>query len=112
MEFLAGPVESARGSAASLGLTNVVFDHADVRDVDLGDGSIFYLYFPFRGDVASTVAATLGALAREKDVVVYFSGPERDFAEYFRREVAGGALREVERRGEFGEVSVLASERR
>lgn len=111
VEFLEAPVVEARASSAALGLSNLSFDHADARDVDLSGGTIFYLYFPFRGEVAATVAHTLGTLARDKEVTVYFSGPERDFGEFFRREVDAGAFRELERRGEFGEVGVLASAR-
>ena len=107
VELLQSAVDEANSSALALGLQNVAFHRADVRDVDLSAGTVFYLYFPFRGEVASSVAAMLGTLAREKDITVYASGPERDYGEYFSREVDRGALHLVERRGEFGEVMVL-----
>ncbi len=111
VELLQSAVDEANGSALALGLQNVAFHRADVRDVDLSVGTVFYLYFPFRGDVASSVAATLGTLAREKDITVYTSGPARDYGEFFSREVERGALHLEQRRGEFDEVMVLRSER-
>lgn len=111
VELLESAVVDANGSAVALGLQNVTFHRADVRDVDLSAGSVFYLYFPFRGEVASSVAATLGALARQKDITVYASGPVRDYGEYFAREVEQGAFRPLQRRGEFDEVLVLHSAR-
>lgn len=111
VELVESAVDDANGSAIALGLQNVAFQRADVRDVDLSAGTVFYLYFPFRGSVASSVAATLGALARDKDITVYASGPARDYGEFFVREVEQGALRLVQRRGEFDEVMVLRSER-
>lgn len=111
VELLESAVDEANGSAVALGLQNVAFQRADVRDVDLSAGTVFYLYFPFRGEVASSVAATLGALARQKDITVYASGPVRDYGEYFAREVEQGAFRPLQRRGEFDEVLVLRSAR-
>jgi 23S rRNA (uracil1939-C5)-methyltransferase len=112
VELVGAHVLEARASAEALGLDSARFHEADVRDVDLRSGSIFYLYFPFRGAVASAVASTLGALAREKDITVYASGPAWDYGEFFLREVERGALRLTERRGAHDEVMVLKSERR
>lgn len=102
---------AARASSTWLGLDNVAFETADVRDVDLARGSIFYLYYPFHGALARDVARRLGALAREKDVTIYAAGPALEFGEYFLGEVAGGALALAGRRGEFGEVLLLESRR-
>lgn len=102
-------VDQARCSAGHLGLGNVDFEHADVRDVDLSSGSIFYLYHPFHGAPARAVAEALGRLARTKAITVYGAGPTYDFAEHFLREAEHGALRLSERRGEFSEVFVLRS---
>lgn len=112
VELVAGHVAEAEASALALGLDSARFHQADVRDVDLSKGSIFYLYFPFHGAVASAVATTLGALASQKDITVYASGPAWDYGEFFLREVERGALRLVGRRGEHDEVMVLVSERR
>ncbi len=112
VEFEASYAAEARHAAGHLGLANVTFDTADVRDVNLSSGSIFYLYYPFHGPVAATVANTLGALARQKDISVYVAGPELEFGTHFLAQVAAGAFTLDDRRGEFGEVLVLRSARR
>lgn len=104
-------VAAARHSAAELGLDNVAFEHADVRDVDLSPGSIFYLYYPFHGEPARAVAESLGRLGRTKDITVYGSGPGYDFGEHFMRQVDEGALELGGLRGEFSEAFVLRSAR-
>lgn len=111
VECGASYVAAARQSAVLLGLENVGFEHADVRDVDLSQGSIFYLYYPFHGEPARAVAETLGRLGRSKDITVYASGPVNDFGEHFLGQVESGALQLSERRGEFSEVFVLRSAR-
>jgi hypothetical protein len=82
-----------------------------VNDVDLSQGSIFYLYYPFHGAVAQAVAAELGRLARTRPIAVYSSGPANEYGEYFLDQVANGSLVLSERRGEFAEVMVLRSAR-
>lgn len=109
VELLDHATDDARASARSLGLGNVTFDCADVRDVELSSGSVFFLYHPFHGEVARAVAQALGRLAREKALTAYVIGPGFGFFEHFAREVDAGALRLDERRGEFGEVAVLRS---
>jgi hypothetical protein len=102
-------VAAARRSAAFLGLGNVRFVQADVREVDLSRGSIFYLYYPFHGSVARDVAVALGTLARARPITVYSAGPLNDFGEHFLAQVDDGALTLTDRRGEFGEALVLRS---
>lgn len=104
-------VTAARKSAGALALANLSYQRADVRDVALSTGSIFYLYYPFHGAVAAEVAARLGALGREKDITLYLSGPLNAFAEHFLAQVESRALTLSERRGEFSEVLVLRSAR-
>jgi hypothetical protein len=111
VEYGASYVSSSRGTATQLGIENVAFVHADVREVDLSEGSIFYLYYPFHGEVALAVAQALGSLARTKDITVYASGPGNGFGEHFQQQVEKGALALSERRGEFSEVFVLRSAR-
>lgn len=111
VELCAAYVDEARSTAVNLSLRNTRFVHADAREVDLSQGSVFYLYHPFRGEVASTVAQALGALAREKDIRIFSAGPACGYGEYFEREVAQGSLRLRERRGPFSEVMVLSSAR-
>ncbi len=106
-----GPyVAEAKHSAEFLGTRNLDFIHADVRDVDLSSGNIFYLYHPFQGEVAQSVAKTLGQLGRKKAISVYLIGPSFGFKEHFVREVETGAFCSAEPRGEFSEVLFLRSE--
>ncbi len=104
-------VAAAKQSATALLLANVEFIHSDVQDVDLSSGSIFYLYYPFHGAVAETVAATLGRLARAQEITIYLAGPAHEFGEYFLKQVDSRSLELSERRGAFGEVLVLRSPR-
>ncbi|RYZ43317.1 MAG: class I SAM-dependent methyltransferase, partial [Myxococcaceae bacterium] len=102
-------VESARRNGERFALPNLEFIHADVRDVDLSDGTAFYLYFPFWGEVAHTVARTLGAVARARDITVYASGPRLDYGEHFLEQVTQGALSLAPQRLAFADVMVLRS---
>ncbi len=102
-------VAAARASAEFLGTRNLDFIHADVRDVDLSMGNIFYLYHPFQGEVAQWVARALGRLGQERAITVYLLGPTSGFGEHFLQEVEDERLSLSERRGEFSEVLVLRS---
>lgn len=109
VEIVSSFVDDSRRSATSYGLERAQFTRADVRDVDLSSGTIFYLFHPFHGPIAHTVAASLAALAQRAPISLYLAGPELGFGEHFQPHIASGALRLVEHRGEFGEVSVLTS---
>lgn len=111
LELGSAYVAQANRSATALGLGKTAFEVADARDYDYGRGSIFYLYYPFHGAVARTVAESLGRLAREKDITIYSAGPSYDFGEHFLRQVDSGALALSERRGPHAEVMVLRSQR-
>ncbi|WP_375744096.1 methyltransferase domain-containing protein [Corallococcus interemptor] len=102
-------VESARRNSQRFALPNLEFIHADVRDVDMSDGTAFYLYFPFWGEVAHAVARMLGDVARKRDITVYASGPRHDYGEHFLEQVSQGALRLEPRRHDFADVMVLRS---
>ena len=102
-------VEASRTTSAELGLKNVQFIEADVRDVDLSNGSIFYLYYPFHGAVALAIAEALGALATRRAITLYASGPVAGFGEHFLGQVAAQRLTLTEHRGTWSEVTVLKS---
>jgi hypothetical protein len=106
VEFVDAHVADSVRSATRLGLGKAAFACADVRDVGLDAGTIFFLSYPFHGPVAATVADALGALGRDKPITIYASGPVRDYGEYF---LAQSSLELVERRGEFGDVMVMRS---
>ncbi|WP_434300511.1 class I SAM-dependent methyltransferase [Corallococcus exiguus] len=109
VEFAKTYVESARGNSARFALPNLEFIHADVRDVDLSDGTAFYLYFPFWGEVAHAVARMLGDVARARDITVYASGPRHDYGEHFLEQVSQGALCLAPGRHDFADVMILRS---
>ena len=102
-------VESARRTAERFALPNLEFIHSDVRDVDLSDGTAFYLFFPFWGEVAHAVARVLGGIARARDITVYASGPRHDYGEHFLEQVSQGALCLAPQRQDFADVMVLRS---
>jgi methyltransferase family protein len=62
-------VELARASAARLGI-DVCLVQADARDADLDDGTVFFLYAPFTGDVLAQVVRRLHAIARRRAIVL------------------------------------------
>ncbi|MBN9686414.1 MULTISPECIES: methyltransferase domain-containing protein [unclassified Corallococcus] len=102
-------VESARRNSQRFALPNLEFIHADVRDVDMSDGTAFYLYFPFWGEVAHAVARMLGDVAKTRDITVYASGPRHDYGEHFLEQVSQGALYLAPPRHDFADVMVLRS---
>lgn len=102
-------IESARRNGERFALPNLEFIHADVRDVDLSDGTAFYLYFPFWGEVARTVARMLGEVARARNITVYASGPRNDYGEHFLEQVSQGALCLAPQRQDFADVMILRS---
>lgn len=62
-------VHSARERCAELALTGVSFVHANAADV-VPDGSIFFLYAPFSGEMRTRAMQRLEAIARARAIVV------------------------------------------
>jgi hypothetical protein len=60
----------ARQGAANLGVTDVDFVTADVRDADLSGGTIFYLFTPFRGQLMRQALGRLRALAARHPIAI------------------------------------------
>jgi Histone methylation protein DOT1 len=69
IELQAPLVERARAWAASLGLNDVVFEHADVAARSL-EGSVFFLYAPFNGALLKRALERLHELARQRPIRV------------------------------------------
>lgn len=109
VELVESFVADSRRAAATFGLARAQFTAGDAREVDLSVGTIFYLFHPFHGSVARDVAGSLAAMAQTRAISLYVAGPQSGFREHFEQHLDSGALRLVERRGEFGEVSVLGS---
>jgi hypothetical protein len=62
-------VESAIACSAELGLEGVSFVRANAAEAEL-DGSIFFLYAPFNGELLTQVLARVEAVARRRPIVV------------------------------------------
>ncbi len=68
-------VDLAELRAAELGLTGVSFVHADAAEVAL-DGTVFFLYAPFNGDMLTRVLRRLEDVARRRRIKVCTVGLE------------------------------------
>lgn len=68
-------VRSARARCAELGLAGVSFVHGDASGAEL-DGSIFFLYAPFNGEMLTAVLRRLEDVARRRPIVVCAVGLE------------------------------------
>jgi len=62
-------VEGARVRAGALGI-DAAFAHGDVREADLDDGTVFFLYTPCTGVALDAVLERLHAVARRRAIVV------------------------------------------
>jgi SAM-dependent methyltransferase len=69
IEIQAPLVQLARARCAALSLPAVSFVHANAADTDL-DGSIFFLYAPFGGEMLAHVLYRLEDVARRRPIVV------------------------------------------
>ncbi len=58
-----------------LGLPNIEFIQTDARDANYDDGTIFYLYTPFRGEVLRQVLMRLEEQAKRRSIRVCAFGP-------------------------------------
>ncbi|HKU37028.1 MAG TPA: class I SAM-dependent methyltransferase [Polyangiales bacterium] len=65
----------AERAARSLQARGASFTVADARDVSLDDGTVFFLYTPFRGTLLGTVLAKLRAVAARTSIRVCSFGP-------------------------------------
>ena len=68
-------VAVAQRAARALGLRNVRFEAKDVRDADLSDASLCYLYTPFTGAVLRGVLDALRKQARRRALRIATFGP-------------------------------------
>jgi SAM-dependent methyltransferase len=68
-------VRSARARCAELALASVSFVHANAAAAEL-DGSIFFLYAPFNGQMLTHVLRRLEEVARRRSIVICAVGLE------------------------------------
>jgi SAM-dependent methyltransferase len=62
-------VEAARATCTELHLPAVTFTHGNAADLEL-DGSVFFLYAPFNGDMLARVVRRLEAVARRRRIII------------------------------------------
>jgi hypothetical protein len=65
----------AKKSAAQLNLTDVQFVNADARKADYSDGTVFFMYTPFEGDILRQVLDLLRREAEKRSVRLFTYGP-------------------------------------
>ena len=65
----------AQRHAAALGLSHVAFVNADAREVKYADGTVFFLYTPFKGTILQRVMELLHYEARTRRIRVCTYGP-------------------------------------
>jgi hypothetical protein len=68
-------VHGARARCAALALDAVSFVHGNTADLEL-DGSVFFLYAPFNGELLTRTVRRIEAVARRRAIVVCAVGFE------------------------------------
>jgi SAM-dependent methyltransferase len=75
VEFEPAFCDYARDCATELNLPNVSFINVDARKADYSDGTIFFLYTPFRGGMLQAVLAVLQQASLRREIKVLTYGP-------------------------------------
>ncbi len=70
IEFEPAYCVTAQRCASGLRLDGVEFVNADVRDADLADGTVFFMYTPFRGKILQQVLDRLRAQAQRRRITI------------------------------------------
>ena len=73
IEFEPAFCRYASDCAAQLNLPNVSFINADARQADYGEGTVFFMYTPFKGEILQDVLALLRnqSLTRKIKIITY-----------------------------------------
>jgi hypothetical protein len=75
IEFEPAYCDYAKEGATSLNLTQVEFINADARKADYSDGTVFFMYTPFRGTMLNDVLERLRRESRQRTIRLYTYGP-------------------------------------
>jgi tRNA A58 N-methylase Trm61 len=75
IEFEPTYCEYARSCARALNVSRAEFVHADARETSLANGTVFFLYTPFRGEMLQQVLRRLRAEAEQRPIRVCTYGP-------------------------------------
>jgi len=73
VEFEPAFCDYARDCAAELNLSNVTFINVDARKADYSEGTIFFMFTPFKGEILQEVLAILRkeSLSRKIKIITY-----------------------------------------
>jgi hypothetical protein len=74
VEYEPAYVRLACERAEKMHIDRVEFIQADARAVDYDDGTVFYMYDPFRGEILQAVLAKLEALSKTKPIRILARG--------------------------------------
>jgi hypothetical protein len=75
VEYETAYAEYAQRRVKELSLSRVEFINADARDVKYADGTVFFLYTPFKGKILQRVLALLRDESRRRHIRVCTYGP-------------------------------------
>jgi len=75
IEYEPAFVDYARSCARALNMSRAKFVHADAREASLTDGTVFFLYTPFRGQMLQQVLERLRVEAEARAIRVCTYGP-------------------------------------
>ncbi len=75
IEYDPGHCAYAQQCAQRLPVSRVRFTNADVREVDVSDGTVFFMYTPFRGALLQAVLEQLRQRAQQRPVTIATYGP-------------------------------------
>jgi hypothetical protein len=74
VEIEAAYSRHAQRCAEELALSSIAFLNVDARHVDYADGTVFFMYTPFTGEVLESVLASLARQARDRSITVCTHG--------------------------------------
>jgi tRNA/tmRNA/rRNA uracil-C5-methylase (TrmA/RlmC/RlmD family) len=75
IEFEPAYCAYAQRCAARLNLSRVQFMNLDARDADYSDGTVFFMYTPFRGSMLQEVLERLRSESRKRAITICTYGP-------------------------------------
>ncbi|MDB5025178.1 MAG: Histone methylation protein [Mucilaginibacter sp.] len=75
VEFEPAFCEYASDCAAKLNLSNVTFINADARKTDYSEGTVFFMYTPFRGEILQEVLEVLRKESLRRKIKIITYGP-------------------------------------
>ncbi len=79
VEFVAERAKKAAEVAEELGIKNSVFIQGDINNIDIADGTVFYMYNPFSRETLKAVAEKLKEAAKHKKIKIVSAGDSTGF---------------------------------